>query len=61
MNYYDKSINKDQFTQAIQYLPDNLFSQLITQAKLNGISDQDIKAGMNFIEQLRNQTPRNGG
>ena len=46
-------INQRQFTEMASRLPDQVLVQLVQQARAQGISEADISAGLNFIQQLR--------
>ena len=46
-------INPAQFQQYVPNLNDNILSQLANQARQQGISEQDINNGLNFIRSLR--------
>lgn len=48
-----QQIDPNKFRQIVPSLNDNILSQLVTQARLQGISDSDIRAGLDFIKQLR--------
>ena len=48
-------INPQQFQQWLPQLNQNMLQQLIAQARQQGISDKDIQAGINFINQLRSR------
>ena len=67
MNYYNQpqpqfqqqipQINFNQFQQMAANLPESMLAQLVAQAKLSGIKQQDIENGLNYINSLRNQSP----
>ena len=46
-------INKSLFKQAIPSLNDNILAQLAAQARTQGISEEDIEKGMEFLKKLR--------
>ena len=46
-------LNQNQFKQFLPNIDDNILQQLVQQAKQQGISDNDIQAGINFIKQLK--------
>lgn len=48
-----QQIDPNKFRQIVPSLNDNILSQLVAQARLQGISDSDIRAGLDFIKQLR--------
>lgn len=48
-----QQIDPNKFRQIVPSLNDNILSQLVTQARSQGISDSDIRAGLDFIKQLR--------
>lgn len=62
MNYYNQpqipQINFNQFQQMAANLPESMLAQLVAQAQLSGIKQQDIENGLNYINSLRNQSPR---
>lgn len=45
-------INIQQFKQALQQLTKENYAQLVSQARAQGISEQDIESGLNFLLQL---------
>lgn len=58
MNYYNPSsqqppINPDQFRQLVPSLSQSFLDQLVKEARLKGISEQDIENGLNFIKTLK--------
>lgn len=67
MNYYNQpqpqfqrqipQINFSQFQQMAANLPESMLAQLVAQAQLSGIKQQDIENGLNYINSLRNQSP----
>lgn len=46
-------INQQQFKQFLPQLNNNMIEQIVAQARQQGISEQDIQNGLNFISQLR--------
>lgn len=46
-------LNQAQFKQYVSSIDDNVLQQLVQQARQQGISDNDIEAGINFIKQLK--------
>ena len=66
MNYYNHNqpqfpqINFNQFQQMAANLPESMLAQLVAQAQISGIKQQDIESGLNYIKSLRNQTPYGG-
>ena len=48
-------VNPQQFQQWLPQLNQNMLSQLINQARQQGMSEQDIQAGINFINQMRSR------
>ena len=48
-----QQIDPTKFRQIVPSLNDNILSQLVAQARSQGISDSDIRAGLDFIKQLR--------
>lgn len=46
-------INPQQFQKWLPQINDNMMQQLIQQARQQGISEQDIKTGLEFLNQLR--------
>lgn len=46
-------LNQAQFKQYVLNIDDNVLQQLVQQARQQGISDNDIEAGINFIKQLK--------
>ena len=46
--------NLDQFKTFIPKINDNMLSELVKQARIQGISEQDIEQGLNLIMGLRN-------
>lgn len=46
-------LNQTQFKQYVSNIDDNVLQQLVQQARQQGISDNDIEAGINFIKQLK--------
>lgn len=58
MNYYNQPnsnppINLDQFRQLAPNLTEPFLNQLINQAKMKGISERDIKQGLEFIKNMK--------
>lgn len=45
-------INHEQFKQFVPQLNQEMINQLITQARQQGISENDIQSGLNFLNQL---------
>lgn len=45
-------INQQQFKQLLPNLNDGALQQIVEQARAQGISEDDIKAGINFLNQL---------
>ena len=48
-----QQIDPNKFRQIVPSLNDNILSQLVAQARSQGMSDSDIRAGLDFIKQLR--------
>ena len=48
-----QQIDPNKFRQIVPSLNDNILSQLVAQARSQRISDSDIRAGLDFIKQLR--------
>lgn len=48
-------VNPQQFRQWLPQLNQNMLQQLIAQARQQGISDNDIQTGLNYINQLRSR------
>lgn len=46
-------INQAQFKQYLPNIDDNMLQQLALRAKEQGISNEDIQSGLNFIKQLK--------
>ena len=46
-------INPQQFQKWLPQINDNMMQQLIQQARQQGISERDIKTGLEFLNQLR--------
>ena len=46
-------LNQVQFKQYVSNIDDNILQQLVQQARQQGISDNDIEAGISFIKQLK--------
>ena len=53
MNFNLPQINQQQFTEMAARLPDQVLVQLVQQARAQGMSENDISAGLNFIQHLR--------
>ncbi len=51
--YNRQPINQAQFKQMIPNISDNMLQQLVQAAQMQGISNVDIEAGLNFIKQMR--------
>lgn len=47
------AFNPQQFTQVVQTLNHDALQKLVTMARMRGISDADIQAGLNIINSLR--------
>lgn len=47
------NFNQQQFIMGLSQLNQQTLNELISRAKLQGISEQDIQAGLNFINQYR--------
>lgn len=45
--------NLEQFRSMVPQLNENLLTQLVAQARSNGISDQDIQKGLELIKKIR--------
>lgn len=52
-NQMNIPINQQQFKQFIPMMNQNMINQLIAQARQQGISEQDIQNGLNFINSMR--------
>ena len=48
-------VNPQQFQQWLPNLNSNMLQQLTQQARQQGISEQDIKTGLEFLNQLRSR------
>ena len=46
-------INQQQFVQGASYLNEKALADIVTQARKQGISEDDIKNGLDFLAQLR--------
>lgn len=46
-------INQNQFRQYLPNIDNNILSQLVQRARQQGMSENDIQSGLNFIEQLK--------
>ena len=46
-------INHQQFVQGASYLNEKALADIVTQARQQGISEEDIKNGLDFLAQLR--------
>lgn len=46
-------INQNQFRQYLSNIDNNILSQLVQRARQQGMSENDIQSGLNFIEQLK--------
>lgn len=49
----ENTINLQQFRQMVPMLNQNILQQLVQQARSQGISDQDIQQGLNYIQSLK--------
>ena len=47
------NFNQQQFIMGLSQLNQQTLNELISRAKLQGISEQDIQAGLNFVNQYR--------
>lgn len=47
------SINQNQFRQYLPNIDDNMLSQLAQKARQQGMAENDIQSGLNFIKQLK--------
>lgn len=47
------AFNPQQFTQVVQTLNQDALQKLVAMARMRGISDADIQAGLNIINSLR--------
>lgn len=50
---FSQPINQQQFMMGLSQLNQQTLNELISRAKLQGISEQDIQAGLNFINKYR--------
>lgn len=50
------AFNPNQFQQMAMNMPENMLSQLVVQAQMSGINNQDIQKGLEYINSFRNQT-----
>lgn len=50
------AFNLNQFQQMAMNMPENMLSQLVVQAQMSGINNQDIQKGLEYINSFRNQT-----
>ena len=48
-------VNPQQFQQWLPQINQNMLQQLVNQARQQGISEQDIKTGLEFLNQLRSR------
>lgn len=46
-------INQNQFRQYLPNIDDNMLSQLAQKARQQGMTENDIQSGLNFIKQLK--------
>lgn len=46
-------IDQQKFTSAVANLDKNALAQLVNQARQQGISEQEIEAGLNFLLKIR--------
>lgn len=46
-------INQNQFRQYLPNIDNNILSLLVQRARQQGMSENDIQSGLNFIEQLK--------
>ena len=46
-------INQNQFRQYLPNIDNNILSQLVQRARQQGMSENDIQSGLNFIKQLK--------
>lgn len=46
-------INQNQFRQYLPNIDDNMLSQLAQKARQQGMAENDIQSGLNFIKQLK--------
>ena len=54
MNYSNPMpINQEQFRQIVPNLNQTFLEQLVKQAKEQGISEQDIEKGLQFIQSMK--------
>lgn len=53
MNFNLPQINQQQFTEMAARLPDQVLVQLVQQARAQGIPENQIQAGLNFIHNLK--------
>lgn len=51
--YNRQPINQAQFKQMAPNISDNMLQQLVQTARMQGISEADIEAGLNFIKQMQ--------
>lgn len=54
-NRFDKNIpiNQQQFKQFLPNIDNNMLEQLANQARSQGMSENEIQAGINFIKNLK--------
>lgn len=52
-NFSTPQFNPNQFKQMVPNLTDNMLVQLAQQARAQGISEQQIKQGLEYIKSLR--------
>ena len=53
MPHGNMPINQNQFRQYLPNIDNNILSQLVQRARQQGMSENDIQSGLNFIEQLK--------
>lgn len=53
MNFNLPKIDQQRFTQMAAQIPEPIINQLIAQARAQGIPENQIQAGLNFIHNLK--------
>lgn len=53
MNFNLPKIDQQRFTQMATQIPEPIMAQLVVQARAQGISENEIQAGLNFIRSLK--------
>lgn len=58
VNYFNRqpAMNQTQLAAAMQNIDKNTLSQFVIQARQQGISEQEIESGLNFLIGLKNKS-----